>query len=117
MSDLKAQAEELGIEVDGRWSDETLQQKIDEALAADPTPDAHPLDHDADGKKGGFVKPEQLVREKTLHELNLEARKIDRALRGLNDDAAEAARKAVSDTLNEKRPDGRRTRKNLRAAV
>lgn len=53
-------------------------------------------------------------REKTLHELNLEARAIDRALRGLNDDIAEAAKKAVADTLNEKRPSGKRVQKNLR---
>lgn len=33
MSDLKAQAEELGIKVDGRWSDERIQQEIDNALA------------------------------------------------------------------------------------
>jgi len=30
--DLKAQAEELGIKVDGRWSDERLQGEIDKAL-------------------------------------------------------------------------------------
>lgn len=34
MSDLKKQAEELGIDVDGRWSDERLQKEIDKALAA-----------------------------------------------------------------------------------
>lgn len=31
MSDLKAQAEALGIKVDGRWSDERIQQEIDAA--------------------------------------------------------------------------------------
>jgi hypothetical protein len=31
MATLKKQAEDLGIDVDGRWSDETLQQKINEA--------------------------------------------------------------------------------------
>lgn len=36
MSDLKKQAEELGIKVDGRWSDERLQAEIDEMLAKDP---------------------------------------------------------------------------------
>jgi hypothetical protein len=35
------------------------------------------------------------MREKTLHELNLEARRFDRALRGLNNEAGEASRKAV----------------------
>lgn len=34
MSNLKKQAEDLGIDVNGRWSDETLQKKIDEAKAA-----------------------------------------------------------------------------------
>lgn len=32
MDDLHKQAEELGIQVDNRWSEETLRQKIDEAL-------------------------------------------------------------------------------------
>lgn len=36
MPDLKKQAEELGIEVDQRWSDETLQKKIDAKLAETP---------------------------------------------------------------------------------
>jgi hypothetical protein len=34
MSDLKKQAEELGIDVDGRWSDKRLQDEIDKALGA-----------------------------------------------------------------------------------
>jgi hypothetical protein len=38
--DLKKQAEELGIKVDGRWSDERLQQEIDNSLAT-PTQAAH----------------------------------------------------------------------------
>jgi hypothetical protein len=55
MSDLKEQAEELGLKIDGRWSDERIQQEIDARLAADP------LDHDANGKKGGAKKlPETL---------------------------------------------------------
>jgi len=95
MDDLKKEAEALGIDVDGRWSEETLREKIAEAKKPQPA-----------------KTPPQ--REKTLHELNVEARRYDRALRGLNDEAAEAAKKAVADTLNEKRPDGRRTRKNLR---
>lgn len=91
MNDLKAQAEALGIEVDGRWSDETIQQKITEA------------------------RPEQgEPREKTLHELNMEARAIDRELRGLNTAAGEAAKQAVVQVLSEKRPDGKRTLKNQR---
>lgn len=39
MSDLKKQAEELGIQVDGRWSDSKIQAMIDEKLAADPEPE------------------------------------------------------------------------------
>lgn len=41
MSDLKKQAEELGIQVDGRWSDAKIQAMIDEKLAQgqpDPVP-------------------------------------------------------------------------------
>ena len=37
MSNLQKQAEDLGIDVDGRWSDETLQQKINEAKAGRKT--------------------------------------------------------------------------------
>lgn len=32
MDDLKKQAEELGIKVDGRWSDDRIQEEIDKAL-------------------------------------------------------------------------------------
>lgn len=42
MSDLKAQAEELGIQVDGRWSDSKIQAMIDEKLTADPEPEVIP---------------------------------------------------------------------------
>jgi hypothetical protein len=38
MSDLKAQAEALGIKVDGRWSDERIQQEIDAASKASKPP-------------------------------------------------------------------------------
>ncbi|MBX5143206.1 hypothetical protein HJB79_31350 [Rhizobium lentis] len=34
MNDLEKQAKELGIKVDGRWSEERLQEEIDKALAA-----------------------------------------------------------------------------------
>lgn len=37
MDELKKQAEELGIEVDGRWSEKRIQSEIDKALAA-PAP-------------------------------------------------------------------------------
>lgn len=33
LADLKAQATELGIDVDGRWGAEKLQSEIDKALA------------------------------------------------------------------------------------
>lgn len=95
MDDLKAQAEALGIEVDGRWSDETIRQKIDELT---PERNADP-------------------RQKTLHELNMEQRKIDRALRGLNLEAGEAAKQAVVGVLDAGRPGGKRTAKPHRPAV
>lgn len=88
MGDLKAQAEALGIEVDGRWSDETLQQKIAEAQPGQSEP-----------------------REMTLHELNMEARRIDRQLRGLNTEAGDAAKEAVIGVLDARRPDGKRVQK------
>lgn len=34
--ELKKQAEELGIKIDGRWSDERIQQEIDKVLAGEP---------------------------------------------------------------------------------
>lgn len=39
MEELKAQAESLGIDVDGRWSEKRIQAEIDKALDA-PAPDA-----------------------------------------------------------------------------
>jgi hypothetical protein len=44
MDDLKKQAEELGIKVDGRWSAEKLQEKIDERLAEEPAPAPEPVE-------------------------------------------------------------------------
>lgn len=35
MDDLKKQAEELGLEIDGRWSARRLQDEIDKALGAE----------------------------------------------------------------------------------
>ncbi|MGB3389455.1 MAG: hypothetical protein WBA88_15890 [Pseudaminobacter sp.] len=54
------------------------------------------------------------TREKTLHELNQEQWASNRANRDLNEKAGEAAKVAVVETLAEKRPDGKRTRKDLR---
>lgn len=58
MDDLKAQAEELGIKVDGRWSEAKLREEIDKALSApaNPEPFGGKGDHDGDGKAGGSVK-------------------------------------------------------------
>lgn len=55
MSDLKKQAEELGIKVDGRWNDERIQQEIDAKLAepAKNEPFGGKGDHDHNGKPGG----------------------------------------------------------------
>ena len=36
MDELKKQAEELGIKVDGRWSEERLQSEIDKVLGGEP---------------------------------------------------------------------------------
>lgn len=35
MDDLKKQAEELGLEIDGRWSARRIQEEIDKALGAE----------------------------------------------------------------------------------
>lgn len=40
MDELKKQAEELGIKIDGRWSAERLQAEIDEKLAEEPVAEA-----------------------------------------------------------------------------
>jgi hypothetical protein len=40
VDDLKKQAKELGIKVDGRWSEERLQEEVNEALAAKAAADA-----------------------------------------------------------------------------
>lgn len=57
MDDLKAQAEELGIKIDGRWSDDRLREEIDKYLAGPSK--AEPFggkgDHDGDGRPGGSV--------------------------------------------------------------
>lgn len=37
---LKAEAEELGIEVDGRWKEGRLQEEIDKVLGGDSEPEA-----------------------------------------------------------------------------
>lgn len=54
---------------------------------------------------------------KTLHELNMEQRAIDRNLREVNEKAANAAAKATLGVLNKFRPDGKRIQKPLRSTV
>lgn len=80
MEQLRQQAIALGIKVDGRWSEQRLKEEI--AMVNEEQ------------------KPAAPVREKTLHELNMEARAIDRALRDANREAGEAAKSAVENTLN-----------------
>lgn len=36
MDDLKKQADELGIAIDGRWSERRIQEEIDKVLASGP---------------------------------------------------------------------------------
>lgn len=55
--------------------------------------------------------------EKSLHELNMEQRQSAKLTREMNEEAGEAARAAVVETLEGKRPDGKRTRKNLRGSA
>lgn len=59
----------------------------------------------------------EFQREKTLHELNLEQREIDRSIRETNIEAANAAGKATLDVLNRHRPDGKRMQKPVRSPV
>lgn len=58
MSDLKTQAEELGIKVDKRWGEARIQSEIDKALEAPAKlePFGGKGDHDDNGKTGGAVK-------------------------------------------------------------
>ena len=49
MSDLKEQAEELGIKVDGRWSEEKIQGAIDEKLNED-SPSAEDQEEESDNE-------------------------------------------------------------------
>lgn len=51
MDELKKQAEELGVKVDGRWSAERLQEEVDAAVASKNAADAEILaDIEARGK-------------------------------------------------------------------
>ena len=100
LDDLRTEAISLGVRIDQRWGATRLQQEIDAALAA-PSP--------ADDRGAR--------REPTLHELNMQQWASDASNRDTNEKAAEAAKAAVVQTLAEKRPDGKRTQKNLRASM
>lgn len=63
------------------------------------------------------VEQEVVEAPKTLHELNMEQRAIDRNLREVNEKAANAAAKATLGVLNKFRPDGKRIQKQLRSTV
>lgn len=72
MDDLKKQAEELGIKVDGRWSEAKLREEIDKALStpAKPEPFGGKGDHDGDGKAGGSVKTvERLITVRIVRDI------------------------------------------------
>jgi len=100
MSDLKHEAEALGIEVDGRWSEETLMQKIIEAQEQQPEPAGEPRFENV-----------------PLHVLNQQAIRAAKNRRLLENQAADKARNAVLDSLANRRPSGKPFRKPLRAPV
>ena len=62
-------------------------------------------------------EPVKEVAPRTLHELNMEQRAIDRSLREVNEKAASAAAKATLGVLNKFRPDGKRIQKPVRSPV
>lgn len=109
LEDLRGEAESLGVKVDMRWGEPRLQEEIDRALAGPElsTPSAP-------GADAGVS--EEAPREKSLHELNMEQWASNRDNFNMNEMAGEAAKHAVMETLAETRPDGKRTRKNLRPA-
>jgi len=56
------------------------------------------------------------AQEKSLHELNQEYLRFDRQRRSANEKAADAARSAVVNTLDQRLPNGKRIQKDLRPA-
>lgn len=42
MDELKKQAEELGIKIDGRWSEDRLREEIDQKLSTQPEQEQEP---------------------------------------------------------------------------
>lgn len=69
MSTLKEQAEALGIEVDNRWSDATIQRKIDEKKGAPPI----------DTSQAKIVPSIGAARAQTSEEMRAEASQSDGA--------------------------------------
>jgi hypothetical protein len=67
MSNLKKQAEDLGIKVDGRWSDDRIQQEIDSAKKSQPF--GGKGDHDGNGKVGGAAAP---VSQAAIEQANMD---------------------------------------------
>lgn len=108
---LRAEAIALGLKPHHKWSEQTLRAEIARLKPAEETA---VVVEEEERAVVSTARPPAIIREKTLHELNLEARFHDRAIREQNLAAAEAAKAAVIDTLNEKRPDGKRMMKNLR---
>lgn len=100
MSDLRQEAEALGIEVDGRWNEETLMQKIIDAQEAQSEPVREPRFENV-----------------PLHVLNQQAIRAEKNRRILDNQTADRARDAVLDALARRRPTGKPFRKPLRAPV
>jgi hypothetical protein len=92
-----------------------------EPSVAAPEPFGGKGDHDQNGATGGAKKPEPSApREKTLHELNIEARAIDRWHAQKREEARLAAREHVEPILTgilRPRPVVRRIQKSLRPLV
>ena len=107
--EMEAEAEGLGIDVDGRWSDETLQKHIDQALASSPAEES------VEEKPATRSVPVD-ASDRPLHELNREQRKINDELKEEQDEMIRAATGAIETTLAGRNRHGRRVRKNLRPA-
>jgi hypothetical protein len=87
--------------------------------SSQPEPFGGKGDHDGNGAVGGAKKPQRL-RERTLHELNLEARGIDRHHARKREEAQAAIREHVDPILRGvqgSRQVTRRLQKNLRPPV
>lgn len=107
-----------------------LEDALDAVAGNEPEDEAAPEpfggkgDHDGDGRPGGIASAVEAApeppREKTLHELNLEARAIDRHHAALREAAEAKAREEIEPMLVgvvRPRQRYRRYQKNLRAPV